>query len=343
MSWIPMSSFPTGSFCAGNSSFRFRTTFMSVYTPVDSSELEVFLNEYDLGALIHHRGISEGIENTNYFVTTTHGEFVLTLFEFIGFDDLSYYLELMAFMAEHGLPCAHPLADRSGRYLRSFKGKPASLVQRLRGHSVMNPSLDQCRIIGKALGRLHVEGRDFPGRRENTRGFTWWRAIAGQLLPCLSDADATLLQEELDFQARHRPLDLPRGVIHGDLFRDNALFSDNQLTGIIDFYYACDDALLYDVAITINDWCTYPHDCLHWDKALAVLSSYHEQRPLQPRERKAWPTLLRAAALRFWLSRLREKLSPRPGELTQIKDPGQYERILRTHVENYTDLYDLWV
>lgn len=316
---------------------------MSVFTPVDSPELETLLKEYDLGALIDFKGISEGIENTNYFVTTTGGEYVLTLFESIGFDELPYYLELMAFMAEHGLPCAHPLADRRGHYLRHFKGKPASLVQRLKGHSVMNPDLDQCRAIGKALGRLHVEGRNFTARRENTRGFTWWRAVTERLLPHLDDTDALLLREELNFQARHRPLDLPQGVIHGDLFRDNVLFRDNQITGIIDFYYACHDALLYDVAITVNDWCTYPDDLLRWDKALALLSGYHEQRALQSRERAAWPILLRAAALRFWLSRLKDKLSPRPGELTQIRDPAQYERILRAHVENHTGLYDLWI
>jgi len=317
---------------------------MSVYTTVVPAELEGFLRAYDLGTLVEYRGIHEGIENTNYFVTTTHGQYVLTLFESIGFEDLPYYLELMAFLSEHGVQSPHPLADRQGSYLRTFKAKPAALVQRLRGTAVTTPTIQQCRAIGAALGHLHVEGQAFTGRREHTRGPQWRQAMAERLLPQLSAEDAALLREEVNFQIHHYArAGLPWGVIHADLFRDNALFSGNELTGIIDFYYACNGVLLYDLAVTVNDWCIRPDGSLETSKVLAILSGYHEQRPLQESEHAVWPMLLRVAALRFWLSRLQDQFFPRAGELTQIKDPSQFKRILREHVKNYAVLGALWV
>ena len=315
---------------------------MSVYTSIEPHELEALLREYDLGTLVDYQGISAGIENTNYFVTTTGGRYVLTLFESIGFVDLPYYLELMAFLAEHGVPSAHPLADRNGGYLRTFKNKPTALVQRLPGNSVLRPNLRQCRAIGGALGHLHAEGQVFAGRREHTRGPEWRRQVGEQLLPLLDAADAALLREELDFQAPYSRSGLPWGVIHADLFRDNALFIGDRLTGIIDFYYACNGVLLYDLAVTVNDWC-FQYGVLEDDKVLAILENYHEQRPLQDCEHAVWPMMLRVAALRFWLSRLRDRLFPRPGALIQIKDPSEFKRILQTHAANYGALQDLWV
>jgi homoserine kinase type II len=315
---------------------------MSVYTTIELRELETFLREYELGTLVGYQGISEGVENTNYFVTTTSGQYVLTLFESIGFDDLPYYLDLMAFLAEHGVPSAHPLPDHQGAYLRTLKGKPAALVQRLPGISVQNPNPRQCRAIGEALGHLHGEGQAFAGQRDHTRGPHWRRKMAQQLLPSLNAEDAALLQDELRFQSQFSRSGLPWGVIHADLFRDNALFSGDQLTGIIDFYYACNSVLLYDLAVTINDWCFRP-DTLDADKALAILSAYHSRRPLQPHEHTVWPAMLRVAALRFWLSRLQDQLFPRPGALTQIKDPNEFKQILRAHVTHYKALRELWI
>ncbi|MDQ2697025.1 MAG: homoserine kinase [Pseudomonadota bacterium] len=316
---------------------------MAVYTPVAPDELAAFLDHYDLGALTGCQGISDGIENTNYFVTTSRGRYVLTLFESIGYADLPYYLELMAFLAEHGVPSAHPLADRGGGYLRTLKNRPAALVQRLDGASVDDPDLEHCRAIGAALAHLHRQGRHFTGRRANTRGPRWWRQTADQVLPHLDAGRASLLRDELDHQSRHRNAGLPRGVIHADLFRDNALFTGHRLTGIIDFYYACNDVLLFDLAVTVNDWCRQPDGSLMADKALAILNEYHRQRPLQKHEGTFWPVLLRAAALRFWLSRLKDQLFPRPGELTRIKDPGEFERILRWHRERGGDGMAGWV
>lgn len=315
---------------------------MSVYTWIEPHELEAFLQNYPVGTLVEYQGISEGIENTNYFVTTTDGRYVLTLFESIGFDDLPYYLNLMAFLAERGVPSAHPVADCRGDYLRTFKTKPAALVQRLPGASTTSPNLQQCQAIGAALGHLHAHGRDFAGCREHTRGPRWRRQIADRLISYVDKDDAVLLRQEVAFQGQFSRAGLPWGVIHADLFRDNALFMDNTLTGIIDFYYACNSVLLYDVAVTVNDWC-FVDGALNAEKTVALLKYYHKQRPLLPCEHAVWPAMLRVAALRFWLSRLQDQLFPRPGEITQIKDPKEFKRILVAHMGQYATLWDLWV
>ncbi len=305
---------------------------MSVYTPVGRAELESFLRHYDLGALVDFEGISAGIENTNYFVTTTAGEFVLTLFEALSAEELPYFLDLMAYLAEHGVPSAHPMPDEQGRYLRTLNGKPAALVRRLPGHNVEAPNPVQCAELGKAVGHMHVVGQDFPGRRDNPRGPHWWAETAAKVLPRLAPDAARLLEAELAFQRQHAHDALPRGVIHADLFRDNALFVGDRLTGIIDFYYACNDVLLYDVAVTVNDWCTTDTGELDSPRLDAFLDAYRQERDFTAAERAAWPVMLRAAALRFWLSRLQDQLFPREGELTHIKDPDVFRQILERRI-----------
>jgi len=307
---------------------------MSVYTPVERHQLEDFLRHYNLGHLVTYQGISAGIENTNYFVTTSTGEFVLTLFEYLGYDELPYFLELMAYLAEHDMPSAHPLADTEGHYLRQLNGKPAALVKRLRGKDVDAPNLAQCYAIGYSLGCLHTVGSHFPLHRSNKRGPHWWKITAERVLPLMDADDATLLRTELDFQANYQGMELPRGVIHADLFRDNALFEDDTLSGIIDFYYACNDVLIYDMAITVNDWCSEPDAHLDNKRVQAMFDGYFENRELTPLESQAWPVILRAAALRFWLSRLQDLHFPRPGEITHIKNPAALRNLLKTHIEN---------
>jgi homoserine kinase type II len=306
---------------------------MSVYTPVSRAQLQAFLRAYPLAPLVDHQGITAGIANTNYFVTTEDGEFVLTLFEELRAHELPYFLELMAFLAEHGIPSAHPLADREGRYLRELNGKPAALVERLRGHGVDHPTPGQCRALGAALGRMHRATPEFPHHRPNDLGPHWWRVTGERVLPCLAPAEAELLRAELEFQKSHRRDTLPRGVVHADLFRDNALFEGEELRGIIDFYYACDDVLLFDVAVTANDWCSNADGALDPARLNALLGAYARERAFSAQEQASWPALLRAAALRFWVSRLHDWHFPKAGELTHTKDPTVFQRILQQRLE----------
>jgi len=306
---------------------------MSVYTTVEETELQEFLSHYQLGQLVACQGISAGIENTNYFVTTTQGQFVLTLFEQYSYEELPYFLELMAYLNENQVPSAHPCPDNEGHYLRYLNGKPAALVQRLRGKEMRQPTVEQCAVLGQELGHLHVVGCDFPHYRANQRGPSWWHGTGKRLLPYLQGADAALLRSELRFQYGYSAIDLPRGVIHADLFRDNALFEGDKLCGIIDFYYACHDVLLYDVAVTVNDWCSLPDGELDKVRMNALLEGYQEQRPFTDEERRAWGVMLRAAALRFWVSRLKDLHFPRAGEMTHTKNPNEYRDILKTRLD----------
>ena len=316
---------------------------MSVFTPVNEDELKQFLQRFEVGSLEDFQGISAGIENTNYFVTTSGGRYVLTLFEKHTADEMPYFLGLMAHLADRGVPSPHPVADRDGDYLQTLKGKPAALVMRLHGASPEHPSAAQCAAMGTALARLHVAAADYPAIRPNDRGPKWWRVTAEAVMPKLDQDDAALLEEEIRFQGLYRFTDLPRGVIHADLFRDNAMFEGDELTGIIDFYYACNDALLYDLAVTVNDWCSEADGSLDLEHARAMMRAYHAVRPLKPIERGAWPVMLRAAALRFWLSRLHDLHFPRPGEITHTKDPDVFRAILRQRIAHETELQLNWV
>lgn len=307
---------------------------MSVYTPIERHQLEDFLTNYNLGRLVTYQGINAGIANTNYFVTTTAGEFVLTLFELLSDEELPYFLELMAYLAEHDVPSAHPLTDKQGHYLRQLNGKPAVFVERLRGQEVEVPTEGQCHALGYSLGHLHTISPHFPLYRSNEHGPHWWKITAERVLPYLETEDATLLQAELRFQANYRNLELPQGVIHADLFRDNVLFEGETLCGMIDFYVACNDVLIYDVAITINDWCSLPDGSLDKKRVNAIFESYCQKRTLTPLEYEVWPVMLRAAALRFWLSRLEDLHFPRPGEITQIKNPNFFRDILQARIND---------
>ena len=301
---------------------------MSVYTKIEPDELKAFLAHYTVGDLINFQGIKEGIENTNYFVTTTGGEWVLTIFETVAAEDLPFFLGLMDHLHHHGIPSPAPVTDCDNRLLREIKGKMAALVQRLDGRSPQQPSLEQCRAMGDVMARLHVAAASFQQRRANPRGPHWWQSTARALLAKLAADDAALLESELAYQSAFRHLDLPRGIIHGDLFHDNALFLGDRLSGVIDFYYACSDVLLFDIAIAVNDWCSRDDGTLDDQRCQVVLNAYHRRRPFKQAEAQAWQPLLRAAALRFWLSRLYDMHFPRPGEITHTKDPDTFRRIL---------------
>ena len=305
---------------------------MAVFTSVSEAELTVWLGDYSLGQLLELQGIASGIENTNYFVTTSNGRFVLTLFEILSADELPFYLNLMAHLARHGIPCPNPVANRSNQFLGALKGKPACIVSRLSGKSTSKPNIAQCAAIGAMLGQMHIAGQSFSQIMPNPRGAAWRAATAPQVLPFLDAQQAGLLESEVALHAQQDWSSLPQGVIHADLFRDNVLLDNNRVGGLIDFYFACSDALLYDVAITVNDWCTNTSGILDEAKTQTLLRAYHAERQLQDSELSAWPLLLRVAALRFWLSRLFDKYLPRDGELINAHDPQHFERILRNHI-----------
>jgi homoserine kinase type II len=304
---------------------------MSVFTTVTKEQLDGWLNHYSIGTLVSLEGIAAGIENTNYFVTTSEGRHVLTLFEKLKAHELPFYLNLQNHLAGKGVPCPRPVPDRDGGFLGALNGKPAALVSFLPGKDVAAPSPDQCAQAGALLAAIHAAGQSYAGRMDNPRGPKWWTAVAPDVLPFLNAEDAAFLREEIAFQARHRFDRLARGAIHADLFRDNVLFDRDRISGVIDFYFACTDVLLYDVAITVNDWCLDAGGGIESTRAAALVEAYGRQRPFTAAEREAWPVMLRAGALRFWVSRLYDFHLPRPGELTHAKDPGHFRRILAGH------------
>lgn len=296
---------------------------MSVYTHVGHDELADWLGPLGVGELIDHAGIAAGMQNSNYFVTTAGGRFVLTLFERIAPAVLDFYLALQDHLAARGLPCPRPLADGAGRHCRSLAGQPAALFNCLPGAAVEQPTPDHCRRLGQTLAELHRAGADFPAPLPNPCGAAWRRATGEQLLPLLAADERALLADELAFQAAQDWSALPRGVIHADLFRDNALWDEaGRLTGVLDFYFAGEDALLFDLAVAVNDWCGDE------TAQAALLAGYAAGRPLTAAEQAAWPAVRRAAALRFWLLRLEARHRPRAGEVVTIKDPEHFRRLL---------------
>ena len=307
---------------------------MSVYTQVSEAELAAWLGNYSVGALASCEPIKAGIENTNYFVTTSQGRYVLTLFERLPAEELPFYLDLMAHLARHGIPCPAPIADLQDRYLQHLNGKPAALVTRLPGRSIDNPGERECAELGALLARMHLAGRSYAVFQENPRGAKWWRLAAKEVSPFLDLRRRDLLEKELQFQSEQRFPDLPRGPVHADLFRDNTLFEKGRISGVIDFYFAGVDCLLYDVAVCVNDWClTESGAALDAARARAHLAASQGVRAMTPPEKAAWPAMLRAAALRFWLSRLHDLHLPRPGMLVHAHDPEHFRRILEERVK----------
>jgi len=305
---------------------------MSVYTKVGFDELTAWLARYALSPLVELAPVASGIENTNYFVTTERERLVLTLYERLPAEDLPFYLNLMAHLVHHGVPAPAPIADRSGTYFSMLNGKPASLVRRLEGVPQMSPAATHCAQIGRALAQLHIATRTFRARHANPRGASWRTQAARAVKRFLNAEQLALLADEMDLQRQVAKKPLPHGAIHGDLFRDNALFDGDTLSGIIDFGFAATDSLAYDIAITVNDWCIDDSCELDPLRTLALLEAYNAMRPLSAEERDAWPSLLRLGALRFWLSRLYDLHLPRPGELTHAHNPQHFERVLRARV-----------
>jgi len=309
---------------------------MSVYTTITPSELEAWLTRYAIGEVLALEPIAAGIENTNYFLTTARGRWVLTLYERLPIEELPFYLNFMAHLARAGVEVPAPIPDRTGALFSVLNGKPAGLVVRVDGAPVEPPDNAHCAAVGDSLARLHLASRGYRARLGNRRGPAWWRQAARAVRPFLDPGQNDLLAGELKFLTGYSRVDLPKGAIHGDLFCDNVLFVGESVSGIIDFGFAATDYFGYDLAIAVNDWCVVPdgaaQGALIPGRVQTLVDAYHARRPLTTEERAQWPTLLRAAALRFWLSRLYDLFLPRSGELTHAHDPMQFERILRHRV-----------
>lgn len=329
---------------------------MAVYTDVGFDEANALVQRLGLGALLSLKGIQGGIENTNYFASTEKGEYVLTLFERLGAEQLPYYLCLMKHLAAKGIPVpepvadpkiepsdAHPLALSASapcELLHLVAGKPAAVVQRLSGHSELTPTPAHCAELGGWLARMHLAGRDFARVQPNLRGLSWWNDTAPVVLPHLDLSQSALLRAELAYQnhiaASSTYAALPRGPVHADLFRDNAMFAPDtpaespRLSGVFDFYFAGTDTWLFDLAVTLNDWAVdLPTGVPHAERTTALLDAYMTVRPLNGAERALLPAMLRAAALRFWISRLWDFHLPREASMLKAHDPTHFERVLR--------------
>jgi homoserine kinase type II len=310
---------------------------MAVFTEVTPDQAQRLLHDLNLGQLTELRGIEGGIENTNYFATTTQGAYVLTLFERLSAAQLPFYLHLMKHLAQRGIPVPDPAANAQGYILHSVSGKPAAVVNRLAGKSQLAPSPAHCAAVGAMLARMHLAGADYPHHQPNLRGLPWWNNTVPVVLPYLNNAQAELLTQELAHQqavaASASYARLPRGPIHADLFRDNVMFEGTQLTGFFDFYFAGVDTWLFDLAVCLNDWCidlpTGQHDAARTD---AFLNAYTRERTLTADEQALLPDLLRAGALRFWISRLWDFYLPREASMLKPHDPTHFERVLRQRI-----------
>ena len=308
---------------------------MAVYTEVSDEELDAFINSYDIGALTSYKGIAEGVENSNFLVQTETGPYILTLYEKrVNPNDLPFFLGLKEHLSARGLNCPTPLRNRDGKALGHLAGRPAAMVTFLEGMWVRRPNVSHCEQLGAAMARMHEAAEGFEIRRENALSVAGWRPLFAM---CADRADTVLeglraeIEAELDHFEANWPTDLPRGVIHADLFPDNVFFLRNQLSGIIDFYFACNDLLAYDLAICINAWCFEPDGMFNVTKTRALLKGYQSVRRLNRAEYDALPMLARGAALRFLLTRLYDWLNVPEGAVVTPKDPGEYIKKLRFH------------
>ena len=312
---------------------------MAVFTEVGFDAAAALAARLGLGPLGSLKGIASGIENTNYFADTAKGRYVLTLFERLTAEQLPFYLHLMKHLAVKGIPVPEPQADASGEILHTLCGKPAAVVDRLVGSHQLAPDVVHCEQVGMMLARMHLAAADYPRHQPNLRGLDWWTETVPVVLPHLAPAQAELLQQELAFQQHLAGTPayaaLPRGPVHADLFRDNVMFDGHRLTGFFDFYFAGVDTFLFDLAVCLNDWCVdLATGRLETERAAAMVTAYHRERALSSGEVRLMPALLRAGALRFWISRLWDFHLPRDAAMLQPHDPTHFERVLRQRIDD---------
>ena len=308
---------------------------MAVYTDVSDNELRQFMQSYGLGEVTSFKGIAEGVENTNYLVETTNGRYILTLYEKrVATEDLPFFLGLLGHLADRGLSCPTPLRDLKGSHLNELAGRPAALVTFLDGISVSRPTPEHCAELGTALAKMHLAGSDYRQTRKNTLSLEGWQKLFDRITDKadeISEGLSGLIAEELDFLNANWPHNLPSGIIHADLFPDNVFFLGQRLSGLIDFYFACNDALAYDIAICMNAWCFEAHNEFNITKARQLLGHYTRLRPLTSDEGRALPVLCRGAAMRFLLTRTHDWLYTPKNALVRPKNPSEYIAKLRFH------------
>jgi homoserine kinase type II len=312
---------------------------MAVFTEVSFDQAAELLLHLNLGPLQAFKGIPAGIENTNYFADTSEGRYVLTVFERLGFEQLPFYLHLMKHLAGKGIAVPDPQADAAGGILHRLHGKPAAVVNRLPGGHHLAPTAHHCAQVGAAMARMHLAGRDYPRHQPNLRGLPWWTETVPVVLPFLTTDQSTLIHTELLFQqqlaASASYAELPRGPIHADLFRDNVMFDGDRLTGFFDFYFAGVDTDLFDIAVCLNDWCIDLNSGkLEENRANAFVAAYDAERALSSVEIRLLPALMRAGALRFWISRLWDFHLPRQASVLKPHDPKHFERVLRCRIDS---------
>lgn len=308
---------------------------MAVYTDITEDDLKRFLAEYDVGELTSYKGIAEGVENSNFLLHTTLDPLILTLYEKrVDKGDLPFFLGLMQHLSARGLSCPLPLPRRDGELLGALSGRPAALISFLEGMWLRKPAAEHCHEVGKAMAAMHLAAEGFSIERPNALSLEGWKALWEKSAARADEVEKGLADEissELAFLATHWPKDLPAGVIHADLFPDNVFFLGDELSGVIDFYFACNDLLAYDISICLNAWCFEKDHSFNLTKGMAILEGYRSIRPLSDAELAALPVLARGAALRFFLTRLYDWLTTPAGALVVKKDPLEYLRKLRFH------------
>jgi homoserine kinase type II len=319
---------------------------VAVYTIVSADDIAAFISEYDVGEVVSFKGIAEGVENSNYLLSTTQSNFILTLYEKrVDADDLPFFLGLMDHLAHKGINCATPIEDKNGNILKELCGRPAALISFLDGLSISDPTVQNCEQLGKALAQMHLAVEDFTLSRPNDLSLEGWIKLAAS---CEARADECLLglseiiHSEMDILKQNWPNNLPSGIIHADLFPDNVFFLNNQLSGLIDYYFACNDMLVYDVAVCINSWCFEKGKSFDKKKASAIIKGYNQIRKLSDEELSALPLLCRGASIRFLLTRLYDWLNRVEGALVKTKDPLEYLSMLKFH-QNINSVSDYGV
>ena len=312
---------------------------MSVYTRLTKEELEYLLNEYDIGDLTDVEGINEGITNSNFYLQTTKSKYILTIFEEPNLN-LDYAIKLMELLSRHQIPCPKPFKSKNKESIKKIQDKPVAIFSLLPGKTLseITPSLNMCDQIGEVIAKIHVHASEFNENYSGSRDLDWFNKTYRKLHSKLDEKDRDIIGKELLNLSKKDFQKLPSGVIHSDLFRDNTLFANDKLTGVIDFYYACNGYLLYDLAIIINDWCLNEDKTINIERQKRIIKSYNKIRKIEQIEKEFWPEVLKHAALRFWLSRLHDKYFPTDGEITHILDPDEFKLIFLDRMTNKNSL-----